>query len=147
MLLFLPSKFPSLLSLFLFLSWLRCKARGTLMPCVHAQSLSHVQLFATPGTAARQLLCPLDFPGKNTGVDCHFLLQKIFPTRSFNHWTTREVPLLLFQSAPNREKLSICSSCQALIFSLFLFFHGQDKPRGSSVLNTKGIPSVFLTDS
>ena len=34
--------------------------------------LSHVQLFATPWT---RLLCPWDFPGENTGVGCHFLLQ------------------------------------------------------------------------
>ena len=27
-----------------------------------------------------RLLCPWDFPGKNTGMCCHFLLQKIFPT-------------------------------------------------------------------
>ena len=27
------------------------------------------------------LLCPWNFPGKNTGVDCHFLLQGIFPTQ------------------------------------------------------------------
>ena len=27
-----------------------------------------------------RLLCPWDFPGKNTGVDCHFLLHRIFPT-------------------------------------------------------------------
>ena len=27
------------------------------------------------------LLRPWDFPGKSTGVGCHFLLQKIFPTR------------------------------------------------------------------
>ena len=27
------------------------------------------------------LLCLWDFPGKNTGVGCHFLLQGIFPTR------------------------------------------------------------------
>ena len=26
-------------------------------------------------------LCPWNFPGKNTGVGCHFLLQGIFPTR------------------------------------------------------------------
>ena len=26
------------------------------------------------------LLCPWDFPGKNTAVGCHFLLQGIFPT-------------------------------------------------------------------
>ena len=34
----------------------------------------------TPWTVACQLLCHWDFPGKNTGVGCHFLLQGIFPT-------------------------------------------------------------------
>ena len=28
--------------------------------------------------------CPWDFPGKNTGVGCHFLLQGIFPTQELN---------------------------------------------------------------
>ena len=27
-----------------------------------------------------RLLCPWNFPGQNTGVSCHFLLQGIFPT-------------------------------------------------------------------
>ena len=31
-----------------------------------------------------RFLCPWDFPGKNTGVDCHFLLQGIFPTQGWN---------------------------------------------------------------
>ena len=31
-----------------------------------------------------RLLCPWDFPGNNTGVDCHFLLQRIFPTQGWN---------------------------------------------------------------
>ena len=31
-----------------------------------------------------RLLCPWDSPGKNTGVDCHSLLQKIFPTSGLN---------------------------------------------------------------
>ena len=35
---------------------------------------SHVQLFATLR----------DFPGKNTRVDCHALLQEIFPTQGSN---------------------------------------------------------------
>ena len=26
----------------------------------------------------------MDFPGKNTGVGCHFLLQRIFPTQRLN---------------------------------------------------------------
>ena len=37
---------------------------------------------ATPWTA--RLLCPWDSPGKNTEVDCHFLLQGIFPTQELN---------------------------------------------------------------
>ena len=31
-----------------------------------------------------RLLCPWDSPGKNTGVDCHSLLQRIFPTQGSN---------------------------------------------------------------
>ena len=30
-----------------------------------------------------RLLCPWDFPGKNTEVGCHFLLQRIFLTRDW----------------------------------------------------------------
>ena len=42
------------------------------------QSLSHVQLFATPWTVQpARLFCPWDFPGRNTGVGWHFLLQQI----------------------------------------------------------------------
>ena len=29
-------------------------------------------------------VCDLDFPGKSTGVGCHFLLQEIFPTQGLN---------------------------------------------------------------
>ena len=31
-----------------------------------------------------RLLCPWDFPNKNTEVGCHFLLQGIFPTQGSN---------------------------------------------------------------
>ena len=31
-----------------------------------------------------RLFCPWDFPGSSTGVDCHFLLQGIFPTQGSN---------------------------------------------------------------
>ena len=36
------------------------------------------------GVEPTRLLCPLNFPGKNTGVGCHFLLQQIFPTQGLN---------------------------------------------------------------
>ena len=47
-----------------------------------------------------RLLCPWDFPGKNTGVSCHFLLPGIFPTQGSNpclfcllHWQADSLPL------------------------------------------------------
>ena len=50
--------------------------------CLYSQSLNCVQLFTAPWTVAHQTpLCPWDFPGKNTGVGCHFLLQGIFPPK------------------------------------------------------------------
>ena len=36
------------------------------------------------GLQPTRLLCPWDSPGKNTGVGCHFLLQRIFPTQGMN---------------------------------------------------------------
>ena len=52
--------------------------------CVCSQLLSHVWLCDPMDCSTARLLCPWDFPGKNTGVGCHFLLQGIFPTRD---WT------------------------------------------------------------
>ena len=44
-----------------------------------------------------RLLCPWNFPGKNTGVGCHFLLQGIFQTQGLNphllHWQADSLPL------------------------------------------------------
>ena len=52
--------------------------------CVCAQSFSCVWLFATPWTVACQAPLSMEFPGKNTGVGCHFLLQGLFPTQGWN---------------------------------------------------------------
>ena len=38
------------------------------------RSFNCVWFFVTPWTIACQAPCPWDFPGKDTGVDCHFLL-------------------------------------------------------------------------
>ena len=59
------------------------------------------------GMQTARLLCPWDFPGKHTGVGCHFLLQGAFPTQGSNrgllhcrrilyHLSHREAPM------PNR---------------------------------------------
>ena len=46
--------------------------------------LTCVRVFATPWTAACQALLSMNSPDKNTGVDCHFLLQGIFLTQALN---------------------------------------------------------------
>ena len=47
-----------------------------------------------------RLLCPWDFPGKNNGMGCHFLLKGIFSTQGLNlcllhllHWQVDSVLL------------------------------------------------------
>ena len=58
------------------------------------------------GPYLARLFCPWDFRNKNTGVGCHFLLQRIFLTQLWNlhllldrqifkHWATWEALLLL----------------------------------------------------
>ena len=52
--------------------------------CMYTCMLSCVQLFVTPWAVARQAPLSMDFPGKNTGESCHFLLQGIFPAQGLN---------------------------------------------------------------
>ena len=54
----------------------------------------------TPWTVAHQAPLSMGFPGKNTGVGCHALLQGIFPTQGSNlyllcllHWQAGSLPL------------------------------------------------------
>ena len=68
--------------------------------CMDAQSLSCIWLFVTPWTVFARLLCLWNFPGKNTGVGCHFLLQRIFLTQGLSpnllrllQWQADSLPL------------------------------------------------------
>ena len=65
--------------------------------CCH---FSHVRSFVTLWTAACQAPLSLSSPGKNAGVGCPVLLQRIFPTQGSNprllhllYWHTRSLPL------------------------------------------------------
>ena len=55
------------------------------------------------GLSPARLLCLWDFPGKNTGLVCHFLLQGTFSTqgsnRSLLHWQADSL-LLSHQGSP-----------------------------------------------
>ena len=84
--------------------------------CVCMHVLSHfgcVRLFVNQCTVACQAPLSMDFPGKNTGVGCHSLLQGIFPTQGSNlcllcllHWQVDSLPLS-----------HLGSPCQTLLWS------------------------------
>ena len=58
------------------------------------KSLRHVWLSMTPWPKPTRLPHPWDFPGKNTGVSCHFLFQGIFLTQGWHpHWQADCLPL------------------------------------------------------
>ena len=66
------------------------------------------------GQQPTRLLCPWNFPGKNTGVSGHFLLQGIFPTQGLNlhllhflRWQADSLPLGYLGS--QRIPLPVCT--------------------------------------
>ena len=63
-----------------------------------------------------RLLCPWDFPGKNTGVGCHFHLQGIFLTQESNpcflHWQMGS--LLLSHQFSSVQFSPVTQSCTTL---------------------------------
>ena len=73
-------------------------------------------LFATPWTEPARFLCPWEFPGRNNGVGCHFLLQGIFPTQGLN-------PGLLH--------------CRQILYCL--------SHKGNPIINTLKLTSFFLS--
>ena len=79
--------------------------------CVHANSLMS-NSFWLYGLQPTRLPCPWDFPGKNTEVGCHALLEGIFLTHGLNP----NHLCLLHQQASSLPRAS-------LGFSSYLFFN------------------------
>ena len=78
-------------------------ARACICVHRHRHMFSCVWLFATPWTA--RLLCAWNFPSKNTGVCCHFLLQRIFLTQGSNpHLLHRQEDSLPLESPGKPRK-------------------------------------------
>ena len=77
-----------------------------------------------------RLLCPWNFPGKNTGVGCHFLLQGIFPAEKLNpcllcllHWQVNTLPLCHLGSPINGYFISILIKTKnPFIFTLNIYW-------------------------
>ena len=81
---------------FFFLLWSSVLKSACLHACVFSLSVvSDSFWYHEPA----RLLCPWNFPSKNTGVGCHFLLQGIFSTEELNphllrllHWQVNSLP-------------------------------------------------------
>ena len=98
--------------------------------CVHG-CFSCVQLSETLWTVALQAPLSMDSPGKNTGVECHALLQGIFLTQGSNlhllcllHWQAGSLPLApsgkpLWHFIGCSNCLYICILCLRHIFPVF----------------------------
>ena len=107
--------------------WRRSRALPKAKAKVKVKSLSRVWLFATPWTVAcTRLLCPWDFLGKSTEVDCHFLLQGIFPTQ----WSNPGLPhcrRILYQlrhkETGNKNQKAPMGWCKQQCRSILLFGH------------------------
>ena len=89
------------------------------------------------GLEPSRLPCPWNFPGKNTGVGCHFLLQRVFSIQVLNpsllvsrpespaltggfftSWATREAPIW---SPEGPVMLPSSLSCNLINFLNFFF--------------------------
>ena len=75
-------------------STIKNKTRTIYLVCVLSHSVVSDSLWPH-GLQSTGHLCSRDFPGKNTGVDCHFLVQGIFLIQESNPrlWHTDSLPL------------------------------------------------------
>ena len=89
--------------------------RLILHACKHVCSIVSNSLWPH-GLQPARLLCLWDFPGKNTGVGCHALLQGIFPTQGSHLplwrlllWQAGSLPLAPLAKPHPRERTCLLS--------------------------------------
>ena len=108
-----------------FVWWTKC-----LCCCLVANS--HLTLLWPQQTTAHQAPRPRDFPGKNTGVSCHFLLQGIFLTQGSSpsllyllRWQLESLPL----APPRNPKVIYRFNVThfKILSHLFIFFYRNRK--------------------
>ena len=72
------------------------------------------------GLKLTRLLCPWDFPGKNTGVGCHFLLPGIFPTQGSNPLSSPASAGKFFTTVPPGKP--VCAVASFIYICDFIYF-------------------------
>ena len=124
--------------------------------------LVHAKLLQSCPTLWDPIYCDLpgssvhgDSPGKNTGVDCHALLQSIFPTQGWNprllcllHWqvgSTWEDPLLPhLWAGPSLASQSCLTLCNPMDCSLSRFSVRGDSPGKSNGVGYRALLQEIL---
>ena len=101
---------------------------------------SHLTLcYPTDCRSPGRLLCPWDFPGMNTGVDCHSVHQRIFPTQGSNphllhllHWQVDSLPLAppgpantLLDMNPRDENFCLHRNLYTIVHSSLFIYNSQ----------------------
>ena len=76
------------------------------------------------GLKPARLLCPWDFPGKNTGVGCCFLLQGIFPTQGSNPGLPHHRQILYCLSHQGKWKWKSLSCVWLFVIPWTITVHG-----------------------
>ena len=94
------------------------------------------------GLQPARLLCPWDSPGKNTGVGCHALLQRIFPTQGskLGPFHCRQVLYSLTHQQVNVIWIGANLSCSFWKFLEFFFqyFQSTTDSTDAESADTKG---------
>ena len=115
-----------------------------------------VRLLVTKWTVPDRLLYPWDFPGKITGVGCHFLLQGIVPTQGSNLGLLccRQTLYRLSHKGFYMLKMTLNFSLlkfsavtfHAILRSLWLIFHVETCNRNSNIWNRKYSTAYQITE-
>ena len=81
------------------------------LPFTCACVLSHLWLFVTPWTVALQAPLSMDYPGKNTRVGCHFLLQGAYLTQESNLCIQHLLAGGFFTTEPPEKPVPLLETC------------------------------------
>ena len=128
------SKINEILKLFITVNFF--KMMGCQISILRVKSCSVVSNFLRPyRLQPTRLLCPWDSPGKNAGVGCHALLQRIFPTQRSN------------PSLPHCRRILYCLSHQRnpriLEWVVYPFSRGSSRTRNCTRVSS--IAGRFFT--
>ena len=97
------------------------------------------------GLQPARLLCPRNFPGKNSGVGCHFLLQGIFLNQGWSpcllclvHWQMDSLPLAPPEK-PTKVKVGKINPKLSSVWRMVGTRQRSSRPKGKEMVKLLGL--------